>query len=163
MARSKDHVWELANTVWGDFPVETLARAYAGHHQIINGIFRDKGGDTFAQEKNGLHCGIRMVYLPKYASEDPGEDEKPIRVEVYDCPDEVGGIRQLKYTTPELNEEMIERSGDYLCRAQCKVLVDELESLMEDETRDDYDDIAMRFTVFGMALDGMSTEVGHSR
>jgi hypothetical protein len=25
MARSEDHVWELANTVWGDFPVETLA------------------------------------------------------------------------------------------------------------------------------------------
>jgi hypothetical protein len=58
---------------------------------------------------------------------------------------------------------MIERSGDYLCRAQCEVLVDELESLMEDETRDDYDDIAMRFTAFGMALDGMSTEVGYSR
>jgi hypothetical protein len=164
MARSEDHVWELANTVWGDFPVETLARAYAGHHQIINAIFRDKGGDTFAQEKNGIHCGIRnKVHLPKYASED-GEDEKPIGVEVYDCPDEVGGIRQLKYPTPGVNEEMIERSGDYLCRAQCEVLVDELESLMEDETRDDYDDIAMRFTAFVMALDGMSTEeVGYSR
>jgi hypothetical protein len=158
MACSEDRIWELAQKVYKELPAETLARAYAGHHQIVNAIYRDKGGDSFAQERNGLHCGIRRVYVPKYASDNPGENENPIGVEAYDCPDEVDIPEGLKYPTPEVTEDMIEQSGDYLRRGHCELLLDELEKLMEDETRPDYDDLAIKVTSFGMALDGMSSD-----
>ena len=80
-----------------------------------------------------------------------------------ECPDEVGGIRQLKYPTPEVTEDMLENCSKYLSRGQCEVLVDELEQQMEDETRADYDDVALRITAIGMALDRKSTEVGYAR
>jgi hypothetical protein len=81
-------------------------------------------------------------------------------VEVYDCPEEVEA-HKLKYPTPTVTEDMIENCGEYLRRGQCEVLIDELERLMEDETRADYDDLALKLTALCMALDVMRSDIGY--
>lgn len=40
---------------WNAMPLSTIARAYAGHHQIVNAIIQNKGGYEFLHTKGGLH------------------------------------------------------------------------------------------------------------
>lgn len=56
-----DHLWEIVTKCWAEFPEHTMARACAGHHQIVNAIAKCEGGesgDEFDREHQGLHCGI---------------------------------------------------------------------------------------------------------
>jgi hypothetical protein len=48
-----EKLWDVCRKVWDEFPEETIARAYAGHHQIFNAIYVEEGGDKFQQVKGG--------------------------------------------------------------------------------------------------------------
>lgn len=100
------------------------------------------------------------MYLPKHATDNQAEDEKPVCVEVYDCPDKIC-MPELKYPTPILTDDMIEQNCDYLCWSQCEVIVDELKRMMEVETCENYDCIATEYSAFGMSLNEMGTGTGY--
>jgi hypothetical protein len=61
-----EELWKLVTDCWQQFPEETIARAFAGHHQIVNAMASCDGGDEFTKESGngGLHCGIRRHYVP---------------------------------------------------------------------------------------------------
>lgn len=40
-----EQLWKAVTKCWEEFPVEAIARAYAGHHQIVNAIAKCEGGD----------------------------------------------------------------------------------------------------------------------
>ena len=52
---------------------ETIARAYTGHHQVVNAIYRDEGGDMHMKEKGGLHFGIRKLCTPFFDTEEQAQ------------------------------------------------------------------------------------------
>jgi hypothetical protein len=43
-----EQVWDIVKLAWERMGLDTIARAYAGHHQIVNAIFKCKGGNDFA-------------------------------------------------------------------------------------------------------------------
>ena len=47
------------DSAWENLGLDTISRAYLHHHQVVNAIARDKGGDEFITEKGGLHCGVQ--------------------------------------------------------------------------------------------------------
>lgn len=97
-----EQLWEMVKQCWGEFPVETIARALSGHHQIANAIAACNGGDEFAKENNGLHCGVRKHYVPCF---DGAEASTPTGVEVVTTFDgEDHEMTQLKYSKPDLSE-----------------------------------------------------------
>jgi hypothetical protein len=54
-----EELWSYVLAVYGELSVETIARAYMSHHQVVNAIADDNGGDAFVREKKALHFGIR--------------------------------------------------------------------------------------------------------
>ena len=100
-----EQLWTCVQQVWNDLPLTTIARAYTAHHQIVNAIYRDEGGDQHMQEKNGLHHGVRRMCLPYFADDDVAE---PVGVEILeslktDIAEDLEA-RGLKYTTPDVSE-----------------------------------------------------------
>jgi hypothetical protein len=53
-----EQICNIVKLAWGRMGLDTIARAYTGHHQIVNAIFKCKGVDDFAQQHKGLYCGI---------------------------------------------------------------------------------------------------------
>jgi hypothetical protein len=68
-----------------------VARAYVGHHQMVNAIAQDQGRDDFARKRGGLHCGIRNCCIPYFDSDN---STTPCGVEV---------VQSLE---SDINEEM---------------------------------------------------------
>ena len=46
-----EQLWETVKESWNKMPLSTIARAYAGHHQIVNAIINNKGGTIFYTQK----------------------------------------------------------------------------------------------------------------
>ena len=106
-------------------PSTFCARSYAGHHQIVNAICRDEGGDNFVRERKGLHCGIRKHFVPVYATEDA---ENPCGVEVVESLDEgnaedIAEHKALKYPTPDVSTLEF---GDFLSDTELDFFFDTL-------------------------------------
>ena len=74
-----EELWSYVKEVWKELPLETIARAYSGLHQVVNAIAHDMGGDDFVREKKALHFGIRKNCVPIYGSK---EAEEPSGVEM---------------------------------------------------------------------------------
>ena len=115
----REELWEMVKRVWERMSLSTIARAYAGHHQITNAIFKCDGGDDFAREQKGLHCGIRKMYVPYYASD---EQEQPSGVEVFESNDAFDAAT-LKYETPDVSDRNI---ADFLTLRELEVIMKHL-------------------------------------
>jgi hypothetical protein len=76
-ALASELLFELASDFFDNFPNDTIARSYAGHSQIVNAIFSDKGANNFMKKKGGLHCGIRKAFVPCYDKEDANNNQMP--------------------------------------------------------------------------------------
>jgi hypothetical protein len=50
-----EELWSYVLAVYGELSVETITRAYMSHHQVVNAIADDNGGDAFVREKKALH------------------------------------------------------------------------------------------------------------
>jgi len=82
-----EELW-LTVQVWDDLPLDTIARSFAGNHQIASAIAQCEGGDEFAKQRGGLHFGIRKHTVPFFANE---TDKAPSGVSpVEDCDDVIG-------------------------------------------------------------------------
>ena len=42
-----------------NLPLDTVARSYLGHHQMVNAIVEDNGDDNHMRSTSGSHCGVR--------------------------------------------------------------------------------------------------------
>lgn len=99
-----EELFRLAKQAWDELELSTIARSYAGHHQIVNAIAQSKGGDDFLREKGGLHCGIRQAFVACYKSETSSEPCGVRLVDSYDdVPDDVLKGMPLKYPKPDVS------------------------------------------------------------
>jgi hypothetical protein len=48
---------------WLILPLSTIARSFAGHHQIVCAILDAEGGNNFLRDNTGLHFGVRKTYV----------------------------------------------------------------------------------------------------
>jgi len=123
-----EELFQLATKAWEELPLSTVARSFAGHHQIVNAIAQCKGGDEFVREKGGIHCGIRQAFVPYYAG--PNSTE-PAGVELVttdeDEIDEVLTNSGLKYPTPDVSEHD-DLYNQFLSEAELKMLEQHLPS-----------------------------------
>ena len=58
-------LWDAVLRVYEEYSLETLAKLYVHHGQIVNAIIQCKGGDEFVTESKSLHCGVRSVMAQK--------------------------------------------------------------------------------------------------
>lgn len=108
----EEELWLTIKLAWNNkLPEETIARSYAGHHQIVNAIVERNGGDHFVRGKNGLTFGIRKHCVPYYL----GEATTPAGVEM--ITERVHNGKSviersgLKCSNPDVNDVAI---GDFL-------------------------------------------------
>ena len=58
----EEELWETCLESWNNMRLETIARAYSLHHQIINAIFNYSGSNNYLYEKKGLHFNSKKHY-----------------------------------------------------------------------------------------------------
>jgi len=117
-----EQLWQYIKRVWETMKLTTIARTYAGHHQIVNAIVKCKGKDDFAKDHKGLHCGSRKMYVPYYESEN---QEQPSGVEVFESCDPVDA-RNLKYETPDVSGHSSEDIAKLLNQQELHVIMNDL-------------------------------------
>jgi len=117
-----EELWSLVTDCYHNLPPETIARAYVGHHQMVNAIAQAQGRDDFARKLGGLHCGIRNCCIPYFDSDNA---TTPCGVEVVQSLEtdttEVMERKKLKYPTPDVSALKME---DYLSVQELGVLFD---------------------------------------
>ena len=64
---------------------------------MVNAIIRHKGGDQFAKEHRGLHCGIRKHCVPYY---DNDESTAPSGVEIVEILEGAADMSGMRYHKP---------------------------------------------------------------
>ena len=57
----EERLWEVVMRAWNEYPCDKIARAFVHHSQVAAAILDCKGGDEFAQKKNGLSFNVRKV------------------------------------------------------------------------------------------------------
>jgi hypothetical protein len=117
-----EQLWQYVKRVWEKMELSTIARTYAGHHQIVNAIVKCKGNANFAKDQKGLHCGIRKMYIPYYKSEN---EEQPSGVKVFECNDTVDA-RSLKYEMPDVSGYSSKDIAKLLSQQELEVIMDDL-------------------------------------
>lgn len=60
---SKWHIWTHARAVWNGLDTTVIARAFAGHHQVVSAIRAHDGTNDFLRENGGIHFGVRQHYI----------------------------------------------------------------------------------------------------
>ena len=57
-------VWDAALDAWNEMPLSTIARAYAGHVQIVTAVLEFEGDiPAFTRGAGSLHNGVRKTYV----------------------------------------------------------------------------------------------------
>jgi hypothetical protein len=57
-----EELWDVVTKSWSEMPLSTVARVYAGHHQIELTNLEHKGANQFISDSKGLHCGSRQCF-----------------------------------------------------------------------------------------------------
>ena len=108
MVLEGEALWTIICSAWDKLPEETIARSYAGHHQLVCAIVDCKGGDDFVRAKNGLSFGIHKHAVPYYV----GEETVPAGVEmVTERVEDVNGAMMrsgLKLVKPDITKRPME-------------------------------------------------------
>jgi hypothetical protein len=113
-----EKLWEGIDTVYNEFPEETLARGYVHHSQMVNAIYHCDGGDDFVKGSGALHCGVRRACVPFY-NNDGETDGAPSGVQIVESLDEVD-MSNLRYPRPDVSQY---DPADYLTMAELEALV----------------------------------------
>ena len=102
-----------------------MARAFAGHHQIVSAVLHHKGDNTYLSEKGGLSFGVRKLFVPDV--EGTGVVAVPLAPE--NVAETATGsflidqeVTKMKYPTPSLDmlpdatltPEMIQLLDEYM-------------------------------------------------
>ena len=95
-------LWDAVVRVYEEYSLETLAKLYVHHGQIVNTIIQCKGGDEFVTESQSLHCGVRSVMAPVYATD---QSTTPCGVEMMKDMTPVDVAAKLRYKKPNITAE----------------------------------------------------------
>lgn len=98
-----EELWTAVEKVWEQLPLDTIARAYSGHHQIVNAIAQCEGGDEFAKARGGLHFGIRKHCVPYFATDTSTTPIGVTMIEEYDNVEGEDASEGLKYPAPDVS------------------------------------------------------------
>jgi hypothetical protein len=86
---SPDQLWGAIKLAWESFPLDTIARSYVMHHQVVNAIASCEGGDGFMREKSSFHANVRKCCVSTVDEE--GRPTQPVNFDsrkfVYPKPD----------------------------------------------------------------------------
>ena len=98
---------ECVQKAFSDLPLDTIARSYLGHHQMVNAIVHDNGGDHHMRNSSGLHCGVRRQSVVLY-----DEDEATTPSGIYVAEQPVGRTvdeqtQKWKYAVPDVSQRDI--------------------------------------------------------
>jgi hypothetical protein len=74
---SQDQLWDAIQSCWKQFPLDTIARSYIMHHQVVNAIAACQGGDQFLRDKSYFHANVRKCCVSTV-----DEEGRPTGVEV---------------------------------------------------------------------------------
>eukprot|EP00978_Attheya_sp_CCMP212_P008137 scaffold18931_cov62-Attheya_sp.AAC.13 len=113
-----EKLWEGIDTVYNDFPEETLARGYVHHSQMVNAIYHCDGADDFVKGSGALYCGVRRACVPFY-NNDGETDGAPSEVQIVESLDEVD-MSNLRYARPDVSQY---DPAAYLTMAELEALV----------------------------------------
>jgi hypothetical protein len=72
-----DQLWPAIQLCWKEFPLDTIARSYIMHHQVVNAIASCEGSDEFLREKCSFHANVRKCCVSRV-----DEEGRPNGVEV---------------------------------------------------------------------------------
>lgn len=104
-----EQLWDTVSKAWESLPEETIARAYTGHHQIVNAIAACKGGDDFVRANNGLSFGIRKHCVSYFDSDEAtAASGVTLVTEPVDDANEVVQQSGLKWDKPDLTNHRME-------------------------------------------------------
>ena len=126
---SEDETWEAAKKVWEQFDLPTIARAFVFHHQMVNAIAADQGGDEFAAQEGGISCRVRRNCVPFC-----GSDGKLRGVEVVELVEDdiSAGSTGMRYPKPVITPE--------LAKENVPLMEDEKDFLLLQFVPDSHDD-----------------------
>ena len=116
-----DEIWETVEKCWEDFDMDTLARAFVRHHQIVNAIAEEKGGDNFVKNNN-LHCNVRNCCKSTY--DEDGYATGVEVVTVYDNESPTDCVRSFRLPDPEITEELLQENLVRMTSYQLEKLIE---------------------------------------
>jgi len=58
-----EELWRAMEQSWKDMSCATIARSFAGHHQVVTAIIEDDGSNTFLRGKDHMHFGVRKRFV----------------------------------------------------------------------------------------------------
>ena len=97
-----ENLWKSVVRVWKNYKLETLAKTYLHHTQMVNAIHQCKGGDQFQKDKKSLHCGIQRIIQPFYKDVN---DNHPCGVQILQTLEPIQVDEHLRYLTPDTDAE----------------------------------------------------------
>ena len=90
---------QCVTKVWNDENNRTaMARAFAGHHQIVNAILHHNGDNSYLTKKGGLSFGVRKSFV----CDEDGNGVIPIEYQEEDTQTAVR--KAMKYPEPKLTD-----------------------------------------------------------
>jgi hypothetical protein len=95
-----EQLWVTIQACWKAFPLDTIARSYVMHHQVVNAIASCEGGDGFMREKNYFHANVRKCCISTV-----DEEGAPTGVEVFTALEEsidLDAPRKFVYPKPSV-------------------------------------------------------------
>ena len=120
-AYSNDEIWESVQKCYESFPMDVLARAFVRHHQIVNAIAIEKGGDKFAQDHD-LHFNVRNCCSPTF-SED-GVATGVEMVPIFDEHNERDDRPSFRHPDPMITQDLLEENLLRMKTIQLERLID---------------------------------------
>jgi hypothetical protein len=116
-----EDIWNCAKKAYERIEETTIARSFVTHSQIVAAIVSYNGGDGFARESNGLHCGIRRHSVPFFSV---GND-KPVGVSIVTqlgaaVTDELERTG-LKYPVPDVDDYFLSAESMVSCLQQSEL------------------------------------------
>ena len=94
-------IWEYVKSSYDSLPLETIARSFMHHVQMLNAINGCNGGDQYHKERGGLHCGIRKAFAPAFKVNNNGDPVgEAIGVETVEVPEDMAEQYELKCAKP---------------------------------------------------------------
>jgi hypothetical protein len=97
---SQDQLWNTIKLTWESFPLDTIARSYVMHHQVVSAIASCKGSDDFLRDKSYFHANVRKCCVSTM------EEGRPTGVEVVTALEESIDIvdrREFVYHKPDVS------------------------------------------------------------
>lgn len=118
-----EELWATVMSAYEKLPLDTIARSFAAHHQIVNAIAEYGGGNGFVREQNSLSIGARKDYLPFFNERSNSPTGVIPIISLEGVAHEVIEQRGLRYEIPDVSNEDV---ASLLSRQELRVIGEHL-------------------------------------